>query len=234
MSAELHAGDGVAALARACGVDLVLCDLPSGETAAPCDTPIDLPALWLAVDTALAPAGNVVLMAHSFVFAARVVASRPGWFRYDLIWHKSIATGFLNAASRPLRAHEHVLVFHAGAGHYAPDMQEGATPIHRARGGHGGKNYGAVNGTESRAGATDRYPTSVLQYNSVGTTSPERVHPQQKPTDLMRALVRMYCPPGGVVFDPCAGSGSAVVSAHAEGRHGIGYDLLDCRAQWPR
>jgi site-specific DNA-methyltransferase (adenine-specific) len=43
------------------------------------------------------------------------------------------------------------------------------------------------------------------------------VHPTQKPLDLMRWLVRLVTPPGGLVVDPFAGSGTTLVAALLEG-----------------
>ena len=49
-------------------------------------------------------------------------------------------------------------------------------------------------------------------------------HPTVKPTDLMRWLVRLVTPPGGVVLDPFAGSGSTLVAARAEGFRAVGIE----------
>lgn len=49
-------------------------------------------------------------------------------------------------------------------------------------------------------------------------------HPTVKPTKLMRWLVRMVTPPGGVVLDPFAGSGSTLVAARMEGFDCIGIE----------
>jgi len=49
-------------------------------------------------------------------------------------------------------------------------------------------------------------------------------HPTVKPTDLMRWLVRLVTPPGGVVLDPFAGSGTTLVAARAEGFRAIGIE----------
>ena len=40
----------------------------------------------------------------------------------------------------------------------------------------------------------------------------------------MRWLVRLVTPPGGVVLDPFAGSGSTLVAARAEGFRSIGIE----------
>ncbi len=49
-------------------------------------------------------------------------------------------------------------------------------------------------------------------------------HPTVKPVGLMRYLVRMVTPPGGLVLDPFAGSGTTGVAALAEGRRFLGIE----------
>lgn len=49
-------------------------------------------------------------------------------------------------------------------------------------------------------------------------------HPTVKPTDLMRYLVRLVTPPGGVVLDPFMGSGSTGKAAKLEGLSFIGIE----------
>jgi DNA modification methylase len=55
---------------------------------------------------------------------------------------------------------------------------------------------------------------------------PERnnVHPTVKPTDLMRHLVRLVTPPGGVVLDPFLGSGTTAIAAELEGFAWVGIE----------
>jgi site-specific DNA-methyltransferase (adenine-specific) len=50
-------------------------------------------------------------------------------------------------------------------------------------------------------------------------------HPTVKPTDLMRYLVRMVTPPGGLVLDPFTGSGSTGRAAMLEGMRFVGCEL---------
>jgi DNA methylase len=49
-------------------------------------------------------------------------------------------------------------------------------------------------------------------------------HPTVKPVELMRWLVRLVTPPGGVVLDPFAGSGTTLVAAKLEGFRSIGIE----------
>lgn len=59
-----------------------------------------------------------------------------------------------------------------------------------------------------------------------GDTRRERanVHPTVKPTDLMRHLVRLVTPTGGVVLDPFLGSGTTGLAAEMEGFAWIGIE----------
>jgi len=59
-----------------------------------------------------------------------------------------------------------------------------------------------------------------------GQSTPVRanIHPTVKPTDLMRWLVRLITPPGGIVLDPFTGSGSTGKAAALEGMRFIGVE----------
>jgi len=50
-----------------------------------------------------------------------------------------------------------------------------------------------------------------------GETLRKNVHPTVKPLALLQYLCRLITPPGGVVLDPFAGSGSTGIAAHNEG-----------------
>jgi site-specific DNA-methyltransferase (adenine-specific) len=57
----------------------------------------------------------------------------------------------------------------------------------------------------------------------------DKHHITGKPTEVMRQLVRI-APPGGIVLDPFAGSGTTIVAALQEGRRGIGIELTEAYA----
>lgn len=54
-------------------------------------------------------------------------------------------------------------------------------------------------------------------------------HPRVRPVELMRWLVRLVCPPEGVVLDPFCGSGSTGVAAVEEG---FGFVGIDRNERW--
>lgn len=66
-------------------------------------------------------------------------------------------------------------------------------------------------------------PASVLQAMRVPGAA--LVHPNQKPEELMAKLIRSVTPPGGLVVEPFAGSGSTMVAAVREGFRVVGFEL---------
>jgi DNA modification methylase len=65
--------------------------------------------------------------------------------------------------------------------------------------------------TDSDGGASRFFPTFKYTPKAPGTERPTAdgiTHPTVKPLDLMRWLIRLVTPPGGVVLDPFAGSGT--------------------------
>lgn len=63
---------------------------------------------------------------------------------------------------------------------------------------------------------------------------PGNNHPTVKPLALMRYLCRLVTPPGGLVLDPFAGSGTTIVAALAEGFRAQGIELNPEYAQIAR
>ena len=229
----LYLGDGLVGLERlpqGC-VDLVLSDLPSGATEAEFDVKPDFDRFWGAAWSALKPSGNVVVMASSMLFAIECIQSQPKAFRYDLVWNKDKSTGFLNSKTRPLRSHEFILVFFGEQGTFNPQMVETGIAIckNSTPGRSHGENYGKIDTRKglARKGATDRYPRSVLEYECLSVQHPTRTHPQQKPNDLFRDLVRSYSNAGDLVVDPYAGSGTTLRAAADEGRRAVGWEIQE-------
>ena len=59
------------------------------------------------------------------------------------------------------------------------------------------------------------------------TSGAKNFHPTVKPTDLMRYLIKLVTPPGGLVLDPFTGSGSTGKAALLDGFDFVGAELTD-------
>jgi DNA modification methylase len=74
---------------------------------------------------------------------------------------------------------------------------------------------------------------------AINATPVANFHPTVKPTDLMRYLIKLVTPAGGVVLDPFTGSGSTGKAALLDGYQFIGIELtaeylpiIEGRLQW--
>lgn len=85
-----------------------------------------------------------------------------------------------------------------------------------------------VSRVEREAGC-EELPTHVLDlFPNAGPRPDGRTHnphPTVKPLALMRWLVRLVCPPGGLLLDPFMGSGTSGAAAALEGRRFCGIEL---------
>lgn len=53
----------------------------------------------------------------------------------------------------------------------------------------------------------------------------DKIHPTQKPVQLLQRLISIFTDEGDVVIDPCAGSGSTIIAAHRMGRTAYGFEI---------
>lgn len=59
----------------------------------------------------------------------------------------------------------------------------------------------------------------------VKDTKTPKIHPTQKPVDLLKKLIEIFTDPGDVVIDPCAGSGSTLIAALELNRKAYGFEI---------
>lgn len=211
-------------------VDMVLCDLPYGvlnKTNAKWDVPIDLAELWRQYIRVCKENAAIVLFGQG-IFTANLIKSNEKMWRYNLVWDKQKATGFLNANRMPLRYHEDILVFYNRQPTYNPQMEDlnGREVNHkRGNGKHSVKNqcYGEYEETKDRDYGDKKFPSSIIRIKAL--PSANRHHPTEKPLALIEYLIRTFTNRGDVVLDNCMGSGTTGVAALNTGRNFIGIEL---------
>jgi len=200
-------------------VQAVLTDHPYGSTDCHWDKVVDLAAWWKEIDR-VTPPNAIVASFAAQPFATDLINSNRKNFRYELVWHKAKAVGFLNANRQPLRGHELIMVFcrQPGKSVYNPQKTPGKpyritakskTTIYRHHKFLPTVNHG------------DRHPTSVLALNALGG---KRYHPTQKPLLMCEWLVKSYTNAGHLVLDPFAGSATFAVACHRTGRRFLGFE----------
>jgi site-specific DNA-methyltransferase (adenine-specific)/modification methylase len=212
-------------------VDAIITDLPYGvlneqSEGGQWDSIIPLEPMWEQFLRVTKPDAPIVLFG-SGMFTAKLMMSQPKIWRYNLIWDKVRATGFLNANRMPLRNHEDICVFYRKLGTYNPQMEalNGRERNHtQGHGNHKEKNscYGKV-GRINPTYKDKKHPRSIIVKQAVHCNE-DQSHPTQKPVDLLRYLVLTYSNTGGVILDATIGSGTTAVAALMEKRHFIGFE----------
>nr|DAS54055.1 MAG TPA: adenine-specific methyltransferase [Caudoviricetes sp.] len=199
-------------------VDLIVTDPPYGMTSNLWDKKPDLPRLWSELHRVGKENAAFVMFAAQ-PFATDLIQSNRRNFRYDLVWQKKMAVGFLNANRMPLRSHELILVFYRRLPDYFP--QKTAGKPYRARiAARPPRNYGGFDAC-SIVNHGDRHPLSVWQYG----IDADKHHSTQKPVALLERLIKSYSREGGTVLDCFMGSGSTGVACRNTGRRFVGMEL---------
>jgi len=94
-------------------VDFIFCDLPYGQTSCKWDCKIDLDLFWKEI-MRIKKINTPVIFTTTTKFGVELIQSAPKKcpFRYDIVWIKSSAAGFLSAKKMPMRKHEMVYMFY--------------------------------------------------------------------------------------------------------------------------
>lgn len=204
-------------------VDMVLADLPFGTTQNSWDSVIPLSPLWGQYHRICKPNAAVLIFGQP-PFSATLMMSNMKELRYEWIYEKTNATGFLNAKKMPLKAHESVFAFYQNTPTYNPQFAVGKQ-YNRRSGPKTSKCYGKFKAEYGREYGDRRYPRSVLKFGNSGIGKDRGLHPTQKPVALLEYLIRTYTNEGETVLDNCMGSGSTGVAAVNTGRSFIGMEL---------
>jgi site-specific DNA-methyltransferase (adenine-specific) len=205
-------------------IDMILCDLPYGTTKNPWDQVLDFDLLWEQYERIIKENGAILLFAQA-PFDKILAMSNIDLFRYEWIWEKPSATGFLNASKMPLKAHENILVFYKKLPTYNPIKTTGhkkevkkASADKCIKSSNYGKNYHRTDYC-----STDRYPRSVLRYST--DKQKGQFHPTQKPLELIKYFIKTYSNKNDIILDNCMGSGTTPVAAIQTGRKYIGIEV---------
>jgi hypothetical protein len=74
----------------------------------------------------------------------------------------------------------------------------------------------APRGTDTGGASRFFYTAKASRQDRNAGGLADNTHPTVKPTELMRWLIRLVTPPGGIILDPFGGSGSTGLAARAE------------------
>jgi DNA modification methylase len=74
-------------------VNLVLVDLPYGQTACSWDHWLDLDKIWKSLKR-IGKDNCQYIFFTTTKYGNKIIESNPNWFRYDIVWEKYSAVGF--------------------------------------------------------------------------------------------------------------------------------------------
>ncbi len=204
-------------------VDAIICDPPYGTTKCKWDAIVPFDEMWKRLNKLIKPNGSVILFGTE-PFSSVLRMSNIKNYRYDIIWDKGRGKDPMNAKHRPMRRHENISVFYKKKGTYNPQMTKLETPDVRKNNKTTTSSLWNKNGDIiTNKTYTERYPTSILLYGNNDHTN--RVHPTQKPVELMEWLIKTYTNEDELVLDFTCGSGSTGVACMNLNRRFIGIEL---------
>ena len=220
-------------------VDCILTDVPYGTTACKWDNIIPFEPMWERINKLIKPNGAVTLFG-SEPFSSALRMSNIKNYKYDWKWDKVTGGGHLNAKHRPMQRFEDVIVFSKNKHLYNPQMEElteeeykkkiSKIPKERYRISNSkltGKRYDLPLLERNLEDYKKRYPSNILVYskNMKECNNTRRVHPTQKPVDLLEYLIKTYTNENETVLDFTMGSGSTGVACMNTNRKFIGIEL---------
>ena len=207
-------------------VNLILCDLPYGTTACKWDSVLPLDKLW----NEYKRISNTVILFSSQPFTTDLINSARDWFKYEIIWDKVGGSNFQLSKVQPLKRHENILIFGNGKTLYNPQMKIRDKPKDYSNSSYNalknGMHFNSTDFESAKKIRTEKYPDSVIE---IGGQSKEcnnvhRIHPTQKPLELMKYLIKTYSNEDDVVMDNCMGSNTTGLACKELNRQYIGIE----------
>ena len=212
-------------------IDLILCDLPYGTTSLEWDICIQFDKLWKQYNRIIKDTGNIVLFSSSR-FTFYLFNSNSDNYRYKLIWKKNVPTGMSSAKYMPMRYYEEILIFKKNKVTvsdivYNPQMKD-RVGVHKEcyKYDHycGDSNHVDYDKIKKRYDPDKVNPSDVIEFDVVPNRC-GKLHPTQKPVELLEYLIKIYSNSGDTVLDNCMGSGSTGVACLRTYRDFIGIEL---------
>lgn len=207
-------------------IDLILCDLPYNITSMKWDCLIPFDKLWNEYNRIIKNNGNIILFS-SGLFTIDLINSNRKKFKYRMIWKKNVPTGMSSAKYRPMKYYEEICVFCNERGTYNPQMKPRVgkkKECYKYDHYCGESNHVSYEKIKKRYDPDFVQPSDVLEFDVVPNRN-GKLHPTQKPIELLEWLIKTYSNEGDTVLDNCMGSGSTGVACKNLNRNFIGIEL---------
>lgn len=207
-------------------IDMILCDLPYGIISCDWDNIIPFDKMWQGIERVKKKLCPVILFS-SQPFTTKLINSNIDNYNYELIWKKNVPTGMSSAKYRPMKYHETLQCFYMTGTTYNPIMKERVgigKECYNYDHYCGNNNHIQMKKIKRRYDPNFVQPSSVLEFN-VMPNRKGKLHPTQKPVDLLAYLIKTYSNEGDAVLDFTMGSGSTGVACKSLNRNFIGIEI---------
>ena len=215
---ELYKGDCLEVMKKipSGSIDAIITDPPYGTTACKWDSIIDFDLMWEQLNRIIKPNGAIVLFG-SEPFSSALRMSNIKNYKYDWVWDKKQHANFANCKYQPLKTFELVHVFNKH--YYYPIMTKGKG---RWKGGRKEKDgvFGKIKGDKHWSDLY--YPKAILEFSNADKKN--KIHPTQKPLELLKYLIKTYTNENETVLDFTMGSGTTGVACVNTNRNFIGIE----------
>ena len=209
-------------------IDMICCDLPYGVTSLKWDSVLSFDNLWCQYNR-IVKDGGIVTLFSAGNFTIDLITSNRNQLKYRLIWKKNVPTGMASAKYRPMKYYEEICVFQIGKNYSTYN------PILKPRiGKHkecykydhycNSNNHIQLNKVKKRYEPDYVQPSDVLEFEVVPNRK-GKLHPTQKPVELLEWLIKTYTNENDLVLDNCMGSGSTGIACINTNRNFIGIEL---------
>ena len=212
-------------IAEGVKVDAIITDPPYGTTACKWDSIIPLDKMWKCLKGLRKENAPIVLFSGE-PFGSMLRVSNIKEYKYNWIWEKNLKTGNLNAKRMPMGGHEVIDVFYKKPPTYNPQKRKRTTEV---KSGNKKNSKTTVYGRQKET-YIDRQsdminPDTIIRGMKCVHNSSGKVHPTQKPVELLKYLIRTYTNEGDVVLDFTMGSGTTGVACKNLNRRFVGIEL---------
>ena len=209
-------------------VQLILCDLPYNVTGLKWDCLLNMQELWKHYERIIKPNGAIVLTAMQ-PFTTELIISNKKMFKYTWVWNKVKPGNFLTAKLKPMQNHEDIVIFSkANTANcnknnmlYIPQLEK-REKVRKYKKEADSDIYARKNTTSIEYTTDFKYPKSIIEISNANQKN--KLHPTQKPLELMKYLIKTYSNEDDVVMDNCMGSNTTGLACKELNRQYIGIE----------
>lgn len=200
-------------------VDAIICDPPYQKTQSSWDSVIDFESMWIQLNRIVKHNGAIVLFGME-PFSSALRISNLDNYKYDWVWNKVKPSGHLNAKRMPMCMVENIMVFNCHHSNYNPQMTKQKPRVSETSNKHS-ENYGKQRKVSKIIDT--KHPNQIITISNANQHG--KVHPTQKPVELMEYLIKTYTNESETVLDFTMGSGTTGLACKNLNRKFIGVEM---------